>query len=106
MDTRPYGLNIQIGHFPSLKRRIDKWKDERRKEIVREEQVRFLRRCLEERVTPKGLLVQKKGVECRTVRWRNLIRKLQKELVWDVIRKKREEICILREMNEKIKSRF
>jgi hypothetical protein len=106
MDTRPYGLNIQIGHFPSLKRRIDKWKDERRKEIVREEQVRFLRRCLEERVTPKGLLVQKKGIECRTVRWRNLIRKLQKELVWDVIRKKREELCILREMNEKVKSRF
>ena len=102
MEARSNNVyNISIGHFPELRRKLGRWKDLKRKEIRKQEQDRFLRKCLEENVTPKGLRIQKKGVECKTFRWRKLLKKMEKELIWNELRKKKEEIAKLKDITKR-----
>jgi hypothetical protein len=97
---------LQIELFPKLNGNVNKWKDKKRIEIKKEEQEKFLRRCVEEGVTPNGLLVKKKGVKCNTVRWNKLLKQLNKELVWFHIRKLKYERTRLSKENEIAKKRI
>lgn len=97
---------LVIETTPRLKRRINTWKDRRRWEIRKRQQVWFLRKCVEEGVMPKGLRVMKKGVEHTSLRFRELIRKAEKELLWVMIRRSREEIRRSEEVTERMRNRI